>query len=166
VAREIRIYGELHRFIAVLAHARGFRVVELPVQHRARQFGRSKYGIRRFLRGLLDLFTVKFLTGFGQRPGHVMGAVGIAFFGLGALGITWLAIDWLMMNVFGAWDAVPIGGRPLLAYSIAALLLGGQALSLGFVSELIVSNTLDPDETYSVAERRGEPPARAATHEE
>lgn len=155
VADEIRIYGELHRFIAVLAYARGFRVVELPVQHRARQHGRSKYGFRRFMRGLLDLFTVKFLTGFGQRPGHMMGAVGIVFFGLGALGMTWLAAEWLLMNVVGLMDATPIGGRPLLAYSIAALLLGGQALSLGFVSELIVFNTLDPQETYSVVERKG-----------
>src|SRR5262245_51288076 len=77
VAAEIRLYGELHRFIPVLAHARGFKVTELEVHHRPRQFGRSKYGLRRFLRGFLDLLTVKFLTGFGQRPQHVLGAVGL-----------------------------------------------------------------------------------------
>ncbi len=157
VANEINIYGELHRFIAVLAHARGFRVVEQPVRHRPRTSGKSKYGIRRFLRGLLDLFTVKFLTGFGERPGHMLGAFGLLFFGLGMLGMGWLAFDWLMMNAFHVWEPEPIGSRPLLAYSIASVLLGGQALSLGFISELIVSNTLDPRRTYSVAERRGTP---------
>lgn len=155
VADEIRIYGELHRFIAVLAHARGFKATELPVQHRSRQFGHSKYGFRRFMRGLLDLLTVKFLTGYGERPGHMLGAIGLFFFGLGLLGMSWLSFDWVMMNVFGAWDPQPIGGRPLLAYSIASLLLGGQALSLGFISELLVANTVNPEGTYSVAERIG-----------
>src|SRR4051812_38659480 len=73
VGREIRIYGELHRFLPVLAHSRGFRVTELAVHHRPRRFGRSKYGVRRFARGFLDLLTVKFLTGFGQRPQHILG---------------------------------------------------------------------------------------------
>src|ERR1700685_3121405 len=68
VAGEIRLYGELHRFIPVLAHARGFRVTEMPVHHRPRRFGHSKYGVRRFARGFLDLLTVTFLTGFCQRP--------------------------------------------------------------------------------------------------
>lgn len=73
VAHEITIYGELHRFIPVLAHAKGFRVTEIAVHHRERQFGHSKYGVRRFLRGFLDLLTVKFLTGFGQSPQHMLG---------------------------------------------------------------------------------------------
>ena len=68
VCREVKLYGELHRFIPVLAAARGFRVGEIEIHHRPRRFGRSKYGVRRFMKGFLDLLTVKFLTGFGQRP--------------------------------------------------------------------------------------------------
>lgn len=159
VAREIRIYGELHRFIPVLAHARGFRVTELPVHHRERQFGHSKYGVRRFLRGFLDLLTVKFLTGFGQRPQHMLGAIGLMFLGLGGLGLSYLAVLWLLMNIpplagiAPIIAATPIGSRPLLAYSVAATLLGGQSLSLGLLAELIVSNTVREQETYSIAER-------------
>ncbi len=152
VAKEIRIYGELHRFIAVLAHARGFKVAEQPVHHRERKFGHSKYGIRRFLRGFLDLLTVKFLTGFGQRPQHVLGAFGVLMFGLGFLGLGILSIVWLLTNI-GGMDFAPIGTRPLLAYSIASTLLGAQAISLGLLAELIVSNTGRDSDSYSVAER-------------
>ena len=82
---EVRLYGELHRFVPVLAAARGFRVGEIVVSHRPRQFGRSKYGFSRFVKGFLDLLTVKFLTGFGQRPQHLLGTVGLASFALGAV---------------------------------------------------------------------------------
>jgi len=153
VADEIRIYGELHRFIAVLAHARGFRVAELPVTHRPRKHGSSKYGVRRFLRGLLDLLTVAFLTGYGQRPQHLLGGIGIALLSLGTLGLSYLAALWLLMNVFDALPAAPIGSRPLLAYSIAAVLLGGQVLSLGLLAELIVAYTGRDRDAFSVAER-------------
>src|SRR5262249_36234122 len=75
IFREVRLYGELHRFIPVLAAARGFRVGEIEINHRPRRFGRSKYGMRRFVKGFLDLLTVKFLTGFGQRPQHALGGI-------------------------------------------------------------------------------------------
>lgn len=156
VAGEIRLYGELHRFIPVLAAARGFRVTELEVNHRSRQFGHSKYGIRRFLRGFLDLLTVKFLTAFGQRPQHVLGGFGLFFFALGGLGLTYLACAWLAMNVIPLGFAkTPIGGRPMLIYSVASLLLGGQLLSLGFLAELIVANASPSREAYSIAGRCG-----------
>jgi len=151
VANELNIYGELHRFIAVLAFSRGFKVTELSVHHRSREHGHSKYGVKRFLRGFLDLFTVKFLIGYGQRPSHMLGAVGLFFFGIGSLGLSWLLFVWLMMNVFGVIEAAPIGDRPLLAYSIASTLLGAQAISLGFISELIVANTLKGEATYSIS---------------
>lgn len=157
VAREIRIYGELHRFISVLAYSRGFRVAELGVHHRPRQHGHSKYGVRRFLRGLLDLLTVKFLTGFGQRPQHMLGAIGLLFLGLGSVGLAFLGVTWMLMNVFSVLPAEPIGTRPLLAYSIAMTLLGGQALSLGLLAELIVAYTGEDQATYSVAARTGGP---------
>ena len=152
VAGEIRLYGELHRFIPVLAHARGFRVVELEVHHRLRQFGHSKYGVRRFLRGFLDLLTVKFLTGFGQRPQHVLGAFGMLFFTLGGCGLVYLAILWLLRNLPPYLPLDPIGHRPLLAYSAAALLLGGQMLSLGFLAELVVAYTGNDQRNYSIAD--------------
>ena len=153
VANEIRLYGELHRFIPVLAHARGFQVTELEVHHRPRKFGHSKYGFRRFLHGFLDLLTVKFLTGFGQRPQHMLGAMGLVFFGLGACGLACLAATWLLTHLPPHFNFAPIGPRPLLAYSVASLLLGGQLLSLGFLAELIVAYTGRDAQTYSIAER-------------
>jgi glycosyltransferase involved in cell wall biosynthesis len=160
VAAEIRLYGEMHRFIPVLAFARGFNITELVVNHRARQHGHSKYGIRRFLRGFLDLLTVTFLTSFGRRPLHALGGVGIFFFSLGGLGLMFLALLWCRMNILPmiglqvlSLKAEPIGSRPMLAYSIASLLLGGQALSLGLLAELIVASSERSDDTFSVRER-------------
>jgi glycosyltransferase involved in cell wall biosynthesis len=153
VAAELRLYGELHRFIPVLAHARGFRVTELAVNHRPRKHGYSKYGVKRFVRGFLDLLTIRFLTGYGQRPQHVLGAFGLFLTGLGLAGLGYLGVLWFLMNVAGAIEVKAIGDRPLLAYSAAALLLGAQALSLGLLAELIVAYTGREQDTYSVAER-------------
>lgn len=152
VAEEIHIYGELHRFIAVLAHARGFEVRELAVHHRSRQHGHSKYGIRRFLRGLLDLLTVTFLTSFGRRPQHALGAVGCLFFLLGAAGLGYLGILWILMHVLNVVPDAKIGDRPLLAYSIASALLGAQALSLGLLAELIVAYSARKSDQFSIRE--------------
>ncbi len=153
VAKELRLYGELHRFIPVLAHARGFRVTELPVQHRARKFGQSKYGFRRFARGFLDLLTVSFLTTYGQRPQHVLGGMGLGFLSLGLLGLVLLAVEWVLMNWFGWLTPEPIGTRPLMHYSIAATLLGGQALTLGLLAEMIVHHSSRDEDRFCIAER-------------
>ncbi len=153
VAREIRLYGELHRFVPVLAFARGFRVTELGVNHRPRQHGYSKYGFRRFTRGFLDLLTVSFLIGYGQRPHHMLGWIGLVCFGVGFAGLGYLAAVWLMMNLCHVWPATPIGGRPLLAYSIAATLLGAQAVSIGLLAELIVHYTGRDADTYSISQK-------------
>ena len=155
VVREIRLYGELHRFIAVLAHARGFRVTELAVTHRPRKHGHSKYGLRRFRRGFLDLLTVAFLTGYGQRPQHMLGTVGLTCFGVGLLGLGYLAVLWLLMNVLHVLPVSPIGSRPLLIYSVVATVLGAQAISLGLLAELIVHYTSRHHDAFSVAERIG-----------
>lgn len=151
VAEEIKIYGELHRFIAVLAHARGFKVTEVPVHHRSRQHGYSKYGVKRFLRGFLDLLTVKFLTGYGYRPQHLLGALGLASFGLGVLGLGFLAFIWVLTHLFG-FDFDPIGNRPLLVYSVVFTLLGAQVLSLGCLAEMVVANTTKETDIYSVSQ--------------
>jgi glycosyltransferase involved in cell wall biosynthesis len=153
VFREVRLYGELHRFIPVLAAARGFKVGEIVVNHRRRRFGRSKYGVRRFVKGFLDLLTVKFLTGFGQRPQHMLGSIGLLSFFLGALGLAYLGFTWLV-NRFSAEEVYPpLHDRPLLIYSVAALLLGAQMMSIGFLAELITAYQGREEDGYSIAEQ-------------
>lgn len=163
VASELRLYGELHRFIPVLAHARGFRVSEIPVHHRRREHGTSKYGFNRFLKGFLDLLTVKFLTGYGQRPQHLLGTLGVICVGLGGLGLLYLAGLWFVTNLLAPFVGFllgktlqgfgPIGNRPLLAYSVAGLLLGAQLLSLGLLAESIVARTSREEDGYAIADR-------------
>ncbi|MGQ9732098.1 MAG: glycosyltransferase family 2 protein [Candidatus Zipacnadales bacterium] len=142
----LALYGELHRFIPVLAQAKGFRAGEVIVTHRPRKHGSSKYGTRRFLRGLLDLMTVKFLTGYGTRPLHLLGGIGLASFGAGALGVWYLAILWLV-------GRGPIGDRPLLIYSVMAVLLGAQLIAIGFLAELLTAYHIHRDPPYSIRER-------------
>jgi glycosyltransferase involved in cell wall biosynthesis len=156
VFREIRLYGELHRFIPVLAAARGFKVGELAINHRPRRFGRSKYGVRRFIKGFLDLLTVKFLTGFGQRPQHLLGSIGLVSFLLGILGMVYLGVTWLIR----LWDPdafPPLHERPLLIYAVAALLLGAQMMSIGFLAEMITAYQGREDDSYSIAEETPAP---------
>ncbi len=145
VIREVEIYGELHRFVPVLAHARGFRVAELEVNHRPRRHGISKYGVSRFIKGFLDLLTVRFLTRFQQRPLHLLGGTGLALLGLGLLGLLYLAVLWIL-------GYRPIGNRPMLFYSIALLIVGVQLLSLGILAELVTAYSIRSEETYSIAE--------------
>jgi len=150
---EVRLYGELHRFVPVLAAARGYRVGELVIQHRARQFGNSKYGVSRFVKGFLDLLTVKFLTGFGQRPQHALGTAGLGLFTLGALGMIYLAIYWVVAQLAPGLGLLPLHQRPALMYSVGLLLMGGQLMSVGFLAELFIAYH-DPDiKAYSIAQR-------------
>ena len=121
---EVQLYGELHRFVPVLAASRGFRVGEIEIQHRPRQFGRSKYGMGRFVKGFLDLLTVKFLTGFGQRPQHVLGSIGLVSFVIGTLIFLYLTGYWIISRLIPGMDVLHLSERPLLLYSIALLLLG------------------------------------------
>jgi glycosyltransferase involved in cell wall biosynthesis len=153
VLREIRLYGELHRFIPVLAAARGFKVGELVINHRPRRFGHSKYGVHRFIKGFLDLLTVKFLTGFGERPQHVLGTIGLISFVLGGLGMFYLAVTWFIRLFDQSVFPSPLHERPLLTYSVAAFLLGAQLISLGLIAELIADQRARDRDLYSVAER-------------
>jgi len=160
---EVRIYGELHRFLPVLAAARGFRVGELVIQHRARRFGRSKYGGARFIKGFLDLLTVRFLTGYGQRPQHVLGTVGLVTFALGAAGLAYLCAYWVATQLRPDWGLVPLHQRPALYYSLGLMLFGGQMLSIGVLGELLVAYHDRAFRTFSVADRTDSPPERADT---
>lgn len=163
VPPELRLYGEMHRFIPVLANARGFRVGELEIRHRARSHGRSKYGVERFAKGFLDLLTVRFLTGFGQRPQHLLGSLGLALFGLGSTGLVYLACLWLAARLRPDWEILPLSQRPAVIYSVAALLLGAQLLSIGLLAELITAFHGRESDTYSIAEETTKAGARLET---
>ena len=144
VVKTIRIYGELHRYTPVLAHWAGFRVTEIPVRHHARKFGRSKYGLERFIRGFFDLITVLFLRRYVTRPLHFFGAVGAVLF-LGGFAI---GVYLTVLKIMGE----AIGRRPLLTLGILLMVIGGQFASVGLLGEM-VANLRSDDFSYPVRER-------------
>jgi dolichol-phosphate mannosyltransferase len=131
VVRGLRLYGELHRFIPVLAHYRGHRIAELAVNHRPRKHGRSRYGVERYVRGFLDLLTVSFIGRYRYRPLHLFGGLGLL---LGAVGFGVL----LYLTVLKI-EGHAIGQRPLLILGVLLMVVGLQFFSLGLISELITS---------------------------
>ncbi len=152
VLGEIRLYGELHRFLPVMAAARGFRVGEIAVQHRARQFGHSKYGVSRLTKGFLDLLTIKFLTGYGHRPLHVLGSIGLAAFAFGTLVLIYLALLWSGSRLVSGLQPVHLHQRPALYYGLGLMLMGAQFLSVGLIGELIAGYLTRDHQAYSIAE--------------
>ncbi len=143
VIRHVRVYGELHRYIPVLASDLGFRVAEEKVSHRRRTSGQSKYGWRRYARGYLDLLTVLFLGRYRQRPQHLFGGIGTTMVLVGVLIDLYLTID----KLFGH----PIGQRPLLVLGTLLIIVGIQLLSLGLVGELITqARARDTRDDYEV----------------
>jgi dolichol-phosphate mannosyltransferase len=148
VYRNIALYGELHRYIPVLAHNQGYKIGEVAVLHHPRKAGQSKYGFERYARGFLDLLTVLLITRYGRRPSHLFGGVGIILGLAGSLALLYLTGIWL----FG--DA-PIGNRPLLFLGILLVILSVQLLSLGLLAELILNRTEDRRLTPLIAEERG-----------
>jgi len=143
-AKSVRLRGELHRFIPVLAHWNGYRVGELPVVHHRRLHGKTKFGASRFLNGFLDLLSVMFLTTSSTRPLHVFGRMGIGVASLGALFIVWAAWPVLL------GEALRL--RPSLVLGLVLVVLGIQFLSLGFLGELIAGTRTEEPE-YAVRER-------------
>ncbi len=141
VTHEIPLYGELHRYIPVLAHNRGFRVAEAKVRHRSRRYGHSKFGGTRFARGFFDLITVLFLTQYTLRPLHFFGWFGVSTFMLGLLINSYLAVLWFLGQ--------PIGTRPLLTLGVLLMNIGGQFLVFGLLAEMIASTT-DRSTGYSI----------------
>ncbi len=131
VLRGMRLYGELHRFIPVLASYRGFRVAEIPVNHRARQHGRSRYGLERYVRGFFDLLSVTFMGRYRHRPLHLFGGIGLLMGFVGSLILAYLTV----IKIGGAG----IGQRPLLTLGVLLVVVGIQFVSLGLLSELITS---------------------------
>jgi len=157
VMHEIRLYGELHRFVPVLAAAKGFRVGEVVVAHRPRKFGQSKYGVSRLSKGLLDLITVKFIVGYGQRPQHLLGTVGLLAFLLGGLGMVYLACMWVLTRMVAGWTPVNLHETAALYYCLGLFLIGAQFLSIGLLGEMIAAYWIRDTDTYSIAEHT--PPA-------
>lgn len=153
VLAEVHLYGELHRFVPVLAAARGFQAGEISIHHRARKFGRSKYGLTRFVKGFLDLLTVKFLTGYGQRPQHILGTAGLASFVLGGLLLAVLAVQWIVTRIIPGLEPVHLHERPLVFYSAVLLLLGAQFMSFGFLAELFIAYHSPDTRSYSISQR-------------
>jgi glycosyltransferase involved in cell wall biosynthesis len=144
VLEQVSIYGELHRFIPVLASRRGFRVGEIEVRHHARRHGASKYGWDRLYKGLLDLITVLFITKYTRRPLHLFGAFGLIFLGVGFGVNLYLAILW-----FGG---EPLSNRPLLLFGVLVMVLGFQILTTGLLGEMITFKSFRRTDSYSVRE--------------
>ena len=145
---QVAIYGELHRYIPVLASRRGFRIGEIKVQHQKRQHGRSKYGWDRFYKGLLDLITVLFITKYTRRPLHLFGMIGLGFFGLGFVINAYLAMIWLLFDA-------SLSNRPLLLLGVLLMVLGFQTLTTGLLGEMITHKNFRRRDSYSIRELIG-----------
>jgi glycosyltransferase involved in cell wall biosynthesis len=144
VIKEIPVYGELHRYLPVLAHWRGYSVGEIIVQHHARKYGITKYGLRRFFDGFFDLLTVLFLTRYRQKPLHLFGLFGLFSFFFGFLISIYLTILW--------FEGHGIGNRPLLFLGILLIIVGMQSFSIGLIGEMI-TNVKDEERIYSFKEK-------------
>jgi len=146
----IQLYGELHRYVPVLANALGYRIAEIPVRHHARRFGTSKYGVARYLRGFLDLLTVVLITRFAYRPGHLFGGIGSLLAAGGSVALGYL----IALKVL---TGASIGNRPLLLLGVMAVIVGVQLILFGMLAELIIHRTQRPVEMrHLVAEQRGQ----------
>ena len=132
VAHGLVLYGELHRFIPMLAHEQGYRVAELPVNHRPREHGRSRYGLERYFRGFLDLLTVSFMGRYRHRPLHLFGGLGLLLTVVGIVVLAYLTV----LKIAGH----AIGERPLLTLGVLLVVVGMQFFSLGLISEMITSH--------------------------
>jgi glycosyltransferase involved in cell wall biosynthesis len=144
VIKDIPVYGELHRYLPVLAHRKGYSVGELVVQHHPRKYGSTKYGFRRFFEGFFDLLTVLFLTRYRQKPLHLFGLFGLISLFFGFVISAFLTILWFQGH--------PIGNRPLLFLGILLIIVGMQSFSIGLIGEMI-TNAKDEERIYSIKEK-------------
>jgi glycosyltransferase involved in cell wall biosynthesis len=130
VVQDIKVYGEMHRFLPVFAHWAGYRVAEIPVVHHPRKFGRTKFGMNRFWHGFLDLLTVIFTTRYSKRPLHFFGVMGALSFLLGFAIDLELTVEWLM-------GKTAISNRPLFTAGVLLIIVGVQFVSIGLLGEMI-----------------------------
>ncbi|HSR32615.1 MAG TPA: glycosyltransferase family 2 protein [Anaerolineae bacterium] len=142
VLQDLKLYGELHRYIPVLAHWQGYRIAEVPVRHHPRRYGRSKYGIGRLGRSYIDFLSVLFLTSYLKRPMQLFGMLGSVFALLGVIIMFYLAVVWLIEG--------GIGWRPLLFFGTTALVVGIQLISVGLLGEMLRNITFRAEDEYSI----------------
>jgi glycosyltransferase involved in cell wall biosynthesis len=148
---EVKLYGERHRFVPVLAAARGWRVGEIEVVHHARTHGVSKYGWSRLPKGFLDVLTICFLTEYSQRPLHLIGSAGLVAFLFGGVGLTVLSVFWVTSRLFGD-QPLHLHSTAIFYFCITAILLGAQFLVAGLLAELVTSVTRRTMPPASIAE--------------
>ncbi len=151
VVKNIEVYGEMHRYIPYLAKNAGFsRITEKPVQHQKRKYGVSKFGLERFVNGLLDLISLWFLSRFGKKPMHFFGFTGILMFIAGAVLTLWVIIEKLIQQANGL-DFRPVTDQPLFYLALVAILLGFQLFLSGFICEMISRNSSERNQ-YNIRE--------------
>jgi glycosyltransferase involved in cell wall biosynthesis len=155
VVAEIPLHGELHRFLPVLARAKGFVVAEIDVAHEPRRAGRSRYGWGRYTAGLFDAVTVLLLTRYGKRPLHFFGLCGGLLAAVGGAILVYLAVGWF----FGQW----IANRPLLTLGVLLVILGIQSAFFGLLAEMVVVAGGRRDPGYSVRAVLRQPPPRESS---
>lgn len=149
VVKNIEVSGEMHRYIPVLAKNAGFtKIDEKVVQHQARKYGSTKFGMERFINGFLDLITIWFLSKFGKRPMHLFGALGALMFIIGFGFALYLGIDKLFLNRFGRL----ITERPQFYIALTAMVMGSQLFLAGFIGEIIVRSKKN-ETRYSISEK-------------
>ncbi|MDR0926355.1 MAG: glycosyltransferase family 2 protein [Ignavibacteria bacterium] len=134
VVQSLDVYGEMHRYLPALAHWNGFKVTEMPVEHHKRQFGHSKFGFARYIRGFLDLLTVVFTTRYLKRPMHFFGVWGTIFMLIGFIIFAFLSVEWLCGEVH-------LSERPLAWFSMGLVIIGIQFFSIGLIGELLVKQS-------------------------
>ena len=144
VVQDIKVFGEMHRFLPVLAHWAGYKVAEIPVVHHPRKYGKTKFGVSRFLHGFLDLVTILFTTRYSKRPLHFFGVIGLLTFLFGFAIDLELAIEWMM-------GKTSISNRPLFTVGVLLIIVGVQFVSIGLLGEMITrTNTA---EEYVIKEK-------------
>lgn len=160
VVKNLVLYGDMHRYIPALAYWRGFKMTEIPVRHHPRKYGKSKFGSERFLRGLLDFFTVYFLTRYDSRPMHFFGKWGLIML-IAGFGIElYLTINWIILHLIQQQENI-LSSRPLLFLGMLLMILGASLLSTGIVSEMILhlhrshQDTIEPHIIQNVFESPG-----------
>ena len=144
VTHDVTLYGERHRFVPVLAAAAGYRIGEIAVEHHPRRHGKSKYGVSRLVKGFLDLMTVYLITGYGRRPLHLIGGIGLFGLAIGLFGLMVLSAMWVLTRVIDGVAPVHLHERAIFYYCILAVLFGAQCLLAGLLAELIVDRTSGP----------------------
>jgi glycosyltransferase involved in cell wall biosynthesis len=145
VTNRVNVYGELHRYVPVLANWEGFSVTEIPVKHHARRYGKTKFGISRFFKGFIDLITVVFTTRYIRRPMHLFGFIGAFSFFAGVLVNLYLSYEWFMGE--------PLKNRPLLFFGMLLIIVGVQFFAVGLLGELIAHN-FQNDGDYNIKESK------------